>query len=131
MAEISILTGIDPEVLEELRRGEPRTILVGSAQNLMSLLEASLGDYVLVTARSARDLVPGVEGLVTRVMAKEVTMHRHTHRSGLLKEEHEAAVAQVQLEAEDEGRLLRVTETFNELPIRGDVDLVPGEVPAF
>lgn len=131
MSEMPILTGISQETLRDLDGPGPKTLVLVSAQNVASLADASAGDDVFLTEQSARDLVRNTEGLVSSVVSMEITMHRHYHRSGPFREEHEATVVQVQLEGARKGRLAEVTDRFQDLPIVGEVNELPDEFRAF
>ncbi|MBS1264123.1 MAG: hypothetical protein MAG715_01323 [Methanonatronarchaeales archaeon] len=131
MTLMPLLTGIDGRILKELRTSRPRTLVLGSAQNVMSLVDASVNDEVLLTSTGARDIVGGTGGVIARVRSREITMHRHYQRSNAMREEQEAAVAQVQLEGCGTGRIIEITKRFRNLGIEAEVDRLPERFTAF
>jgi len=131
MTEIPILTGISQETMQDLETPSPKTLVLVSAQNVMALMDASTKDELFLTPTSARDLVPNTEGTVATIKSIEITMHRHYHQAGPFREEHEAAVAHVQLKGKGKGRLSEVTDRFQELPTAGEVKEIPNGFKAF
>lgn len=131
MTIMPILSGISREALKDIRSGRPTTLVLSSTQNVVALLDASAGDSVFLTERSGRDIGSGEDGLLADVEAKEITMHRHYQRSGRSREEHEIAVAQVQLVGKGRGRLCDILDDFRNMAIRGEVRTLPDEVTAF
>lgn len=131
MAEMPLLTGLDPEIIEAARSEGPVTLVVRSAQNVVSLIDASPGDRVFITSRSAEDLKEGLEGDVAEIESLEITLQRHTRQTGPFKEEHEMKVARVQLDCTGFGRYRSATDDLNGLPVVGEVTEVSEGFTAF
>lgn len=131
MVNMPTLTGLSEETLDKLELHKPTTLVLRSTQNVTALLDASPGDLVFLTSRSGRDLSRNEQGLVAEITSKEITMQRHYRRSGPYEEEHETAVAQIQLVGEGTGRITDITDRFRDLATEGDVDTEHGPMTAF
>ncbi len=70
------LTGIGSHILEELKRGKPRTLELQSAHNLISLTVVSPGDVVLLTSVDLDDFSPGDRGILVQVVSLTINMKR-------------------------------------------------------
>ena len=58
------LTGISPAIIEELKRGRPRTVELTSAHNVITLTGVKAGDHVFMTSLDMEDLSPGDPGIL-------------------------------------------------------------------
>lgn len=79
--ECIALTGIFPKVIEELRKGIPRTVEVTSAHNVISLAQVIPGSQIFLTSIDCEDLAVSDTGIVVEVTSVVVTM-KHTVESG-------------------------------------------------
>ena len=70
------LTGIGPHVIEELKKGKPRTLELQSAHNLISLTVVSPGDVMLLTSVDLDDFTAGDRGIVVQVISLTINMKR-------------------------------------------------------
>lgn len=70
------LTGIGSHVIEELKKGKPRTLELQSAHNLISLTVVSPGDVVLLTPVDLDDFTVGDRGIVVQVISLTINMKR-------------------------------------------------------
>ena len=57
--EVPALTSLSPEILQELKRGLPRTLEVQSAHNVITIAKVGPGDHVFMTSVDPDDLSPG------------------------------------------------------------------------
>ena len=79
--ECIALTGIFPMVIDELRKGIPRTVEVTSAHNVISLSQVNPGSKIFLTSVDCEDIEMGDIGIVVEVLSVVVTM-KHTVESG-------------------------------------------------
>ena len=70
------LTGIGPHVIEELKKGKPRTLELQSAHNLISLTVVAPGDVLLLTPVDLDDFSAGDRGIVVQVISLTINMKR-------------------------------------------------------
>lgn len=79
--ECIALTGIFPQVIEELKKGIPRTVELNSAHNLISLSRVKPGSYIFLTTVDCEDLSMGDTGIIVEVLSISITM-KHTVETG-------------------------------------------------
>ncbi|WP_460006912.1 DUF473 family protein [Methanogenium cariaci] len=70
------LTGIGPHIIEELKKGKPRTLELQSAHNLISLTVTSPGDVLLLTSVDLDDFTAGDRGIIVQVISLTINMKR-------------------------------------------------------
>jgi len=93
------LTGITNQVLEELKKGKPRTLELQSAHNLISLTAVSPGDAVFLTSVDLDDFTRGDRGIIVRVISLTIQMKRMVeYVSPVYYEERERMSARVQMQ---------------------------------
>ena len=95
--EYIALTGISESVIETLKNHNLRTLELRSPQNFFSVLGLAPGDSVILTSSRLQDLSNGTQGLVARVVQKQISTHSLIMANDLYIEEREAATAKVQL----------------------------------
>lgn len=96
--EYIALTGIADSVIEILKKHDLRTLEIRNPQNFLGVLGLSAGDSVLLTSTSFQDLMDGTQGLIARVVQKQVSVHSFVSSNELYVEEREALSARIQLE---------------------------------
>jgi hypothetical protein len=96
--EYIALTGIADSVIEILKKHDLRTLEIRNPQNFLGVLGLSAGDSVLLTSTSFQDLTDGTQGLIARVVQKQVSVHSFVSSNELYVEEREALSARIQLE---------------------------------
>ena len=79
--ECLALTGIYSQIIEELRKGTPRTIELTSAHNLISLSQVNPGTFLFLTSVDCEDLTMGDTGIIVEVITIAITM-KSTVESG-------------------------------------------------
>jgi len=79
--ECIALTGIFPQVIEELKKGIPRTIELTSAHNVISLTQVTPGSLIFLTTVDCEDVTVGDTGIIAEVISVAITM-KHTVESG-------------------------------------------------
>lgn len=94
------LTGISPQVIKDLRRGQPYTIELQSTHNIVSIAGIVPGPdtHIFMTSIDLDDLSPGDTGICVIVLATSITMKRIVEFSfGTHFEERERMSARVQV----------------------------------
>jgi len=72
--ECITLSGISPQVIEELRKGVPRTVELTSAHNVIALSTVSPGSRVFMTSIDCEDISVGDSGIVVEILSVSITM---------------------------------------------------------
>ena len=75
--ECITLSGISPQVIEELKKGVPRTVELTSAHNVIALSMVTPGSQVFMTSIDCEDISIGDSGIVVEVLSVSITM-KHT-----------------------------------------------------
>jgi hypothetical protein len=92
------LTGISPAIVEELKRGRPRTVELTSAHNVITLTGVKAGDHVFMTTLDCQDLGPGDSGIMVEVNSVAISMKRVIeYTNPLFFEERERMAARMQV----------------------------------
>jgi hypothetical protein len=68
------LSGISPQVIEELRRGVPRTVELTSAHNVIALSTVTPGSRVFMTSIDCEDISVGDSGIIIEILSITITM---------------------------------------------------------
>lgn len=72
--ECTTLSGISPQVIEELRKGVPRTVELTSAHNVITLSTLSPGDRVFMTSIDCEDISIGDPGIIIEILSVSISM---------------------------------------------------------
>lgn len=91
------LTGIAPHIIEELKKGKPRTLELQSAHNLISLTAASPGDVLMLTSVDLDDFTTGDRGIIVEVISLTINMKRLIEYTPFHYEERERMSARIQV----------------------------------
>jgi hypothetical protein len=92
------LTGISPAIVEELKRGRPRTVELTSANNVITLTGVKAGDHIFMTTLDCQDLGPGDPGIMVQVNSVAISMKRVIEFTNpLFFEERERMAARTQV----------------------------------
>jgi hypothetical protein len=92
------LTGISPAIVEELKRGRPRTVELTSAHNVITLTGVKAGDKIFMTTLDCQDLGPGDSGIMVQVNTVAISMKRVIEFTNpLFFEERERMAARMQV----------------------------------
>ncbi len=89
------ITGISRKVIDELVEHGIKSVELRSSQNVLAASRAREGDLVFLTPRSQDELVPGAEGVLARILEKNVSLHRTAFSEDA--EEREMLVARLKL----------------------------------
>jgi hypothetical protein len=74
MMECITLSGISPQVIEELRKGVPRTVELTSAHNVIALSTITPGTQIFMTSIDCEDISIGDSGIIIEVQSVTITM---------------------------------------------------------
>lgn len=96
--EYIALTGIADSLIEVLKKHHLRTLEIRSPQNFVGVLGLNAGDNVLLTTTSLQDLTDGTQGLIAKVVQKQISVHSIVSSNDFYVEEREAMSARIQLE---------------------------------
>jgi hypothetical protein len=72
--ECITLSGISPQVIEELRKGVPRTVELTSAHNVIALSTVTPGSRIFMTSIACEDISIGDSGIVVEVLSLSIAM---------------------------------------------------------
>ena len=118
--EYIALTGIAESLIEILKKHNLRTLEIRSPQNFVGVLGLSAGENILLTSTSLQDLTDGTQGLIAKVVQKQVSVHSILSSNDLYIEEREAMSARIQLECRCMARVKNVVSNELGKPVRVD-----------
>ena len=116
------LTGISPDVIQELHRGRPRTLELQSTHNVVTLAGLSPGTAVFMTSVDMEDLDPGDSGIIAEIITISITMKRMVEfTQGYHFEERERMSARIKVRCTGSSIVKSVTHESILHPIIVDV----------
>ena len=118
--EYIALTGIADSLIEVLKKRHLRTLEIRSPQNFVGALGLNAGDSVLLTTTSLQDLTDGTQGLIAKVVQKQISVHSIISSNDIYTEEREAMSARIQLECRCMARVRSVISNELGKPVRVD-----------
>jgi uncharacterized protein len=118
--EYIALTGIADSLIEILKKHNLRTLEIRSPQNFVGVLGLSAGDNILLTSTSLQDLTDGTQGLIAKVVQKQVSVHSILSSNDLYIEERETMSARIQLECRCMARVRNIVSNELGKPVRVD-----------
>ncbi|WP_292388712.1 DUF473 domain-containing protein [Methanosarcina sp. UBA5] len=116
--EYIALTGIADSLIEVLKKHHLRTLEIRSPQNFVGVLGLNAGDSVLLTSTSLQDLTDGTQGLIAKVVQKQISVHSVVSSNNLYIEEREAISARIQLQCKCMARVKNVISSELGKPVR-------------
>jgi hypothetical protein len=120
LMEYIALTGIADSVIEILKKHDLRTLEIRNPQNFLGVLGLNAGDSVLLTSTSLQDLTDGTQGLVAKVVQKQISVHSFVSSNDFYIEEREALSARIQLECRCMARVRNIISNEIGKPVRVD-----------
>lgn len=118
--EYIALTGIADSLIEVLKKHHLRTLEIRSPQNFVGVLGLNVGDYVLLTSTSLQDLMDGTQGLIAKVVQKQISVHSIVSSNDFYVEERESVSARIQLQCRCMARVRNVISSELGKPVRVD-----------
>ncbi|PAV10474.1 hypothetical protein ASJ81_13515 [Methanosarcina spelaei] len=118
--EYIALTGIADSLIEVLKKHHLRTLEIRSPHNFVGVLGLNVGDNVLLTSTSLQDLMDGTQGLIAKVVQKQISVHSIVSSNDFYVEEREAVSARIQLQCRCMARVRNVISSELGKPIRVD-----------
>ncbi len=116
-----VLSGMAKGIIEDIMRGNVRTIELRSAHNIATALRVNLGDCVFLTYSKTSDLTRGVSGIIAEVAGKEVVRQSLFYSSPHYIEESEMAVVRLRLNPRGVGRIIQIKSGELLEPIEAEV----------
>jgi len=118
--EYIALTGIADSLIEVLKKHHLRTLEIRSPQNFVGVLGLNVGDNVLLTSTSLQDLMDGTQGLIAKIVQKQISVHSIVSSNDFYVEERESVSARIQLQCRCMARVRNVISSELGKPIRVD-----------
>jgi uncharacterized protein len=118
--EYIALTGIADSLIEVLKKHHLRTLEIRSPQNFVGVLGLNVGDNVLLTSTSLQDLMDGTQGLIAKIVQKQISVHSIVSSNDFYVEERESVSARIQLQCRCMTRVRNVISSELGKPIRVD-----------
>jgi len=118
--EYIALTGIADSLIEVLKKHHLRTLEIRSPQNFVGVLGLNAGDSVLLTSTSLQDLTNGTQGLIAKVVQKQISIHSIVSSNDFYIEEREAMSARIQLQCRCMARVRDVISNELGKPVQVD-----------
>lgn len=118
--EYIALTGIADSLIEVLKKHHLRTLEIRSPQNFVGVLGLNAGDSVLLTSTSLQDLTNGTQGLIAKVVQKQISVHSIVSSNDFYIEEREAMSARIQLQCRCMARVRNVISSELGKPVLVD-----------
>jgi hypothetical protein len=116
-----VLSGMARGIIEDIMRGNVRTIELRSAHNIATALRVNLGECVFLTYSKTSDLTRGVSGIIAEVTGKEVVRQSLFYSSPHYIEESEMAVVRLRLNPKGVGRIIQIKSGELLEPIEAEV----------
>jgi hypothetical protein len=124
--EVPALTSLSPDILQELKRGLPRTLEVQSAHNVITVAGVEPGTHIFMTSVDSDDLSPGDRGVLADVLTIGVTMKRIVEFSfGSHFEERERTSVRIQVRYCADSTVKGIVSRETLAPTRVDVVRAP------
>ncbi|WP_456477881.1 DUF473 family protein [Geoglobus ahangari] len=115
-----IISGISRQVIEEILRGNLRTLELRNVINVATALNTKLGDCVFITTAKNVDLGKGVTGIIAEVEGKEIVSHSTFFARNDYFEECEMTVVRLRVRPKALGRLVQVFRKDLLSPVEGE-----------
>ncbi|AKG91498.1 hypothetical protein GAH_01191 [Geoglobus ahangari] len=115
-----IISGISRQVIEEILRGNLRTLELRNVINVATALNTKLGDCVFITTAKNVDLGRGVTGIIAEVEGKEIVSHSTFFARNDYFEECEMTVVRLRVRPKALGRLVQVFRKDLLSPVEGE-----------
>lgn len=72
--ECITISGLSPHVIEELKKGVPRTVELTSAHNVIALSNVTPGSRIFMTSIDCEDISIGDSGIIVEILSVVITM---------------------------------------------------------
>ena len=96
--QCAALTGISPEVINELKQGKSRTLELQSTHNVVTVGTIEPGNPIFLTSVNVEDLGAGDTGIIAEALSVTISMKRTVEYSqGFIFEERERMSARVKI----------------------------------
>ncbi|AIY89591.1 DUF473 domain-containing protein [Geoglobus acetivorans] len=116
-----VISGISRYTIEEVLKGNLRTLELRNVVNISSALNAGIGECVFITTAKNVDLSRGVTGIIAEVERKELTTHTMYYSRNDYFEECEMTAVRLKIRPRGVGRIIQVFRKDILSPVEAEV----------
>ncbi len=103
-----VISGISRNVIEDILRGNLRTLELRNVTNVATALNAEIGECVFITNAKNVDIDRGVTGIIAEVVGKELISHSTIFARSDYVEECEMTVVRLRVKPKSLGRITNI-----------------------
>jgi len=103
-----VISGISRVVIQEILRGNFRTLELRNVINVATAMNTDVGDLIFITSAKYVDLERGVTGVIGEVEGKELVSHSAIYARNDYFEEFESTVVRLKIRPRAIGRITRI-----------------------
>jgi len=116
-----VLSGISRNVIEDILRGNLKTLELRNVTNVATALNTDVGECIFVTTAKNIDIDRGVTGVIAEVIGKEVISHSTIFARSEYIEECEMTVIRLRIKPKSLGRIVNIYRGGLLEPIEAEV----------
>ena len=116
-----VLSGISRNVIEDILRGNLKTLELRNVTNVATALNTDVGECIFVTTAKNVDIDRGVTGIIAEVIGKEVISHSTIFARSEYVEECEMTVIRLRIKPKSLGRIVNIYRGGLLEPIEAEV----------
>ncbi len=116
-----VLSGISRNVIEDILRGNLKTLELRNVTNVATALNTDVGECIFVTTAKNVDIDRGVTGIIAEVIGKEVISHSTIFARSEYIEECEMTVIRLRIKPKSLGRIVNIYRGGLLEPIEAEV----------
>lgn len=116
-----VISGISRYVIEEILRGNIRTLDLRNVVNIASAMNAGVGEFIFITTAKNSDLGRGVTGIIAEVEGKEVSSHTMYYSKSDYFEECEMTSLRLRIRPRGIGRIIQAFRKDILSPVEAEV----------
>ncbi len=116
-----VISGISRNVVEDILRGNLRTLELRNVVNIATALNTDVGDCVFITTAKNVDVDRGITGIIAEVVGKELISHSTVFARSDYIEECEMTVVRLRIKPKSLGRVINIYRGSLLEPIEAEV----------
>lgn len=116
-----VLSGISRSVIEDILRGNLKTLELRNVTNVATALSTDVGDCIFITTAKNIDIDRGVTGIIAEVVGKEVLSHSTVFARSDYVEECEMTVVRLRIKPKSLGRVVAIYRGSLLEPVEAEV----------
>uniref|UniRef100_A0A7C3UDP9 DUF473 domain-containing protein n=1 Tax=Geoglobus ahangari TaxID=113653 RepID=A0A7C3UDP9_9EURY len=116
-----VLSGISRNVIEDILRGNLKTLELRNVTNVATALNTEVGECIFITTAKNIDIDRGVTGIIAEVIGKEVISHSTIFARSEYVEECEMTVVRLRIKPKSLGRIVNIYRGGLLEPIEAEV----------